>query len=107
MVVDDYDIVAAPGGNPLSLLSELLPYGRDIGLHLVLTRRVAGSSRAMFEPILQRMKELGTSALVLSGDPQEGPLIGPHRASEQRPGRGVLVRRQRAPTLVQVAWVPV
>ena len=106
VVVDDYDLVATPAGNPLAPLVDLLAQGRDVGLHLVLARRVAGFSRAVFEPVLQRMKDLATPGLVLSGDRQEGPLLGPHRALEQPPGRGLLVRRRQAPLLVQVAWVP-
>ncbi len=107
VVVDDYDLVVTPGGNPLSPLLDLLAQGRDLGLHLVLARRVAGASRAAFEPVLQRLKELASPGLILSGDGQEGPLVGPHRASQQVPGRGLLVGRKRQPELVQVAWVPV
>ncbi|HYX43392.1 MAG TPA: type VII secretion protein EccCb, partial [Acidimicrobiales bacterium] len=107
VVVDDYDLVVTPGGNPMSPLLDLLAQGRDLGLHLVVARRVAGASRAVFEPVLQRLKELASPGLILSGDRQEGPLIGPHRAAERVPGRGLLVRRKHQPELVQVAWVPV
>lgn len=107
VVVDDYDLVVTPGSNPLSPLLDLLAHGRDLGLHVVLARRVAGASRAMFEPVLQRLKELASPGLILSGDGQEGPLLGPHRSSEQVPGRGLLVRRKHPPVLVQAAWAPV
>ena len=107
VVVDDYDLVAGAGANPLAPLLDLLAQGRDVGLHLVLARRVAGASRALFEPVLQRVKELGSPGLILSGDASEGPLLGPQRASPQVPGRGLLVRRKHPPVLVQVAWVPV
>ena len=40
ILVDDYDLVAAAGSNPLGRLLDLLPQARDIGLHLILTRRV-------------------------------------------------------------------
>jgi S-DNA-T family DNA segregation ATPase FtsK/SpoIIIE len=106
VVVDDYDLVVTPGGNPLAPLLEYVAQGRDLGLHLVLARRVSGASRAMFEPGFQRVKELGSPGLVLSGDAQEGALIGACRAAEQPPGRGLLVRRGQPPRLVQVAWVP-
>ncbi|MBS2539325.1 type VII secretion protein EccCa, partial [Catenulispora sp. NF23] len=33
--VDDYDLVASPTANPLAPLVELLPYARDVGLHVV------------------------------------------------------------------------
>jgi len=40
----------------------------------------------------------------LSGDPDEGALIGTVKASPQPPGRGVRVHRRSAPAVVQVAW---
>jgi hypothetical protein len=64
---------------------------------------VAGTARSAFEPLLQRLRELGTPGLVMSGDPQEGPLLGGHKAAPLPAGRGLLVRRRRPPTLVQVA----
>jgi S-DNA-T family DNA segregation ATPase FtsK/SpoIIIE len=103
VVVDDYDLVAVPTGNPLAPLLDLLAQGRDIGLHLLVARRVSGASRAFFEPVLQRLKELGTPGVILSGDRQEGALLGAHRASEQPPGRALLVRAKGEPTLLQVA----
>jgi S-DNA-T family DNA segregation ATPase FtsK/SpoIIIE len=101
VVVDDYDLVASPAGNPLLPLVELLAQGRDLGLHLVLARRVGGMARSGFEPVLARLRELHSPGLILSGDPTEGPLLGLHRAAPQPPGRGLLVRRRRPPVLVQ------
>jgi S-DNA-T family DNA segregation ATPase FtsK/SpoIIIE len=106
VVVDDYDLVMSPTGNPLLPLVEFVALGRDLGFHLVLTRRVAGAARAGFEPLMARLHELGTPGLILSGDRQEGPVIGAHRASEQPPGRGLLVHRRRPPVLVQTAETP-
>ncbi len=103
VVVDDYDLVATPSANPLAPLAELLPQASDIGLHVVLARRVAGISRAMFDVFLGRLRELGCAAILLSGDPAEGPLIGPYRAGEQPSGRGLLLRRRLPPLLIQVA----
>lgn len=101
VVVDDYDLVVTPAGNPLAPLVDFLAQGRDLGLHVVLSRRVAGASRAMFEPVMQRVRDLGTPGLILSGDRQEGVLLGGAKASEQPAGRGLLVQRRSAPTLVQ------
>lgn len=103
VVVDDYDLVATQSGNPLAPLADLLPQARDIGLHVVLARRVGGISRAMFDVFLGRLRELGAAGLLLSGDPGEGPLLGSHRAGEQPPGRGLLLRRRQPPLLVQIA----
>ncbi|MFD3582543.1 type VII secretion protein EccCa [Streptomyces sp. NPDC058683] len=104
VVVDDYDLVANGRTSPLNPLLDFLPQAREIGLHMVVARRVAGSSRGqMSEQLLNRIKELGTAGLVLSGDPREGVVLGSERAAQRPPGRGVLVGRQAPPTLVQVA----
>lgn len=103
VVVDDYDLVVTPSGNPLQPLLPLLAQGRDIGLHLVLARRVSGAAKMMYEPVTSRLREVSPAGLVLSGDREEGPLVGPVRASEQPPGRGVWVGRRTPPVLVQVA----
>lgn len=103
VVVDDYDLVVTPSGNPLQPLLPLLAQGRDIGLHVVVARRVAGAAKMMYEPVTSRLREVSPAGLVLSGDREEGPLVGPVRASEQPPGRGVWVGRRTPPVLVQVA----
>ena len=104
VVVDDYDLVVTPTANPLLPLMEFLAQARDVGLHLLVARRSGGASRAMFEPVLQRLRDLGTPGLLLSVARQEGPLLGGVTPMPQPPGRGILVRRREAPRLVQVAW---
>jgi len=106
VLVDDYDLLPAATGSPLLPLLDLLGLGRELGFHLVLTRRVAGAARAAFEPVVQRLRELGGSGLVMSGDPGEGPLLGGQKAASLPPGRGFLVRPGRPPTLVQVVHSP-
>jgi S-DNA-T family DNA segregation ATPase FtsK/SpoIIIE len=106
VLVDDYELVATAGRNPLAVLLEFLPQARDIGLHLVAARASGGASRAMFEPIMQRVKELGSPGLVMSGDKDEGPLVADVKPSPQPPGRGTLVRRRQGSSLVQVTWTP-
>jgi len=103
VLVDDYDLVVTPGGNPLLPLLPLLARARDIGLHMLLARRSGGAGRGVLEQLLLRLRELGPAGLLLSGDPQEGPLLGSSRAGPQPPGRGLLVRRHEKPFLVQVA----
>jgi S-DNA-T family DNA segregation ATPase FtsK/SpoIIIE len=103
VVVDDYDLVVTPGGNPLLPLLPLLAQARDIGLHVLLARRTGGAGRGVLEQLLLRLRELGSPGLLLSGDPQEGNLLGAYRAVPQPPGRGLLVRRHEKPALVQIA----
>jgi S-DNA-T family DNA segregation ATPase FtsK/SpoIIIE len=104
LLVDDYDLVATPGNNPLSPLLDVLPQARDIGLHIIVSRRVGGASRALFEPVLQRMRELDTPGLLMSGNREEGQLLGNLRPSPQPPGRGTLIRRRDGMQLIQTAW---
>ncbi|MEV0808250.1 type VII secretion protein EccCa [Micromonospora sp. NPDC050200] len=105
ILVDDYDLVASGGSNPLSTLHELLPQARDIGLHLIITRRAGGIARALYEPVLQRLRELDSPGLLMSGNREEGAIFGALRPSPQPPGRGTLVRRRDGQQLIQTAWV--
>lgn len=102
VLVDDHDLAATQSGNPLAPLAEMLPHARDVGLRLVVARRCAGAGRAMYDPLLSRMRDLGASALVMNGRPEEGPVYADVRPEPRIPGRGVLVTRS-GKTLVQVA----
>ncbi|RSN53018.1 type VII secretion protein EccC [Amycolatopsis sp. WAC 04182] len=104
VLVDDYEMVATVGRNPLQPLLEFLPQARDIGLHLVLARGSGGAGRSLFEPVLQRIRELGSPGLVMSGSRDEGALLGEVKPGPQPAGRGVLVSRRHGTGLVQVAW---
>ncbi|MFI6288741.1 type VII secretion protein EccCa [Streptomyces sp. NPDC051018] len=101
VVVDDYDLVSTSSGNPLSKLTELLPFARDVGVRFIIARSSAGASRASYEAFMQRMMELGAQGLLLSGDPQEGDVLGGVRLRPMPPGRGIFVSRQRGNPLVQ------
>jgi S-DNA-T family DNA segregation ATPase FtsK/SpoIIIE len=106
VLVDDYDLVAGGPVNPLAALVEYLALARDIGLHLVVTRRSGGASRALYEPILQRLRELGSPGMVMSGDPSEGQLLGAVRPAPLPAGRGRLVTRKDGVQMVQLAYLP-
>ena len=106
VLVDDYDLVVAGPTNPLLPLLEYLPQARDIGLHLVLTRRSGGAGRALFEPVIQRLRELSAPGLVMSGAPDEGALIGNVRPANLPPGRGRLITRREGTRLIQLAHRP-
>lgn len=106
VVVDDYDLVSTSSGNPLSGLTELLPFARDVGVRFILARSTAGASRASYEPFLQRMTELGAQGVVLAGDPGEGDILGGVRPRPMPAGRGVYVSRRRGKSLVQTGLMP-
>ena len=105
VLVDDYDLFTTGGtATPLAPLIQFLAQARDIGFHLAVARRSGGAGRAMHEPLIQRMRESGAMALLLSGDRQEGALFPGAVMCTQPPGRGILVRRGRHPTVVQVGF---
>ncbi|WP_326569550.1 type VII secretion protein EccCa [Amycolatopsis rhabdoformis] len=104
VLIDDYELVATAGKNPLLPLLEFLPQARDIGLHLIIARASGGAGRGLYEPVLQRVRELGSPGLIMSGAKEEGPLLGDVKPSPQPPGRGTLVSRRHGTGLVQVAW---
>nr|WP_203643613.1 type VII secretion protein EccCa [Streptomyces sp. SID14478] len=102
VIIDDYDLVSTSSGNPLSGLTELLPFARDVGVRFIIARSTAGSGRAGYEGFMQRIKELGAQGVVLAGDPTEGDLLGGVRPRPMPPGRGVFVSRKRGKPLVQI-----
>jgi DNA segregation ATPase FtsK/SpoIIIE, S-DNA-T family len=104
LVVDDYDLVAGATGNPLTPLVDYLPHAKDLGLHVVVARRSGGAARAMFDPVLARLRDLGCMGLMMSASPDEGILLGSVRPSAQPPGRGTLITRGHPDQLIQVAW---
>ena len=75
-------------GNPLLGLLPYLPVGRDLGFHLIVSRRAGGVGRAQYGPLLQALGDLGTPVLLLSGSPAEGRLrTGLSRAASRRVAR--------------------
>ena len=106
IVIDDYDLVAPTGSaNPLTPLLGFLPYAKDLGLHIVVARRSGGAARAMFDPVLAALRDLGTMGLMMSASPDEGVLLGSVRPSRLPAGRGTLIARAQPQQLVQVAWI--
>ncbi|NLE79274.1 MAG: type VII secretion protein EccCa [Rhodococcus sp.] len=105
VIIDDYDLVVTSSGNPVAPLLEYLPHARDLGLHVIISRRSGGAGRAMYEPVISRLRDLVSPGLVMSGNREEGNLLGTVRPSAMPPGRGTLVSRSGS-GLVQVAWMP-
>src|SRR5437588_419473 len=63
VVVDDYDLVATQSGNPLQPLAEFLPQAKDVGLHMILARRSGGASRALFDPVIGKLREIAAPGM--------------------------------------------
>ena len=104
LVIDDYDLVAEASGNPLAPLADLLPHAKDLGLHVVVARRSGGAARAMFDPVLARLRDVGCIGLMMSASPDEGVLLGSVRPSWLPAGRATLLTRGNPDQLIQVAW---
>ncbi len=101
-VVDDYDLVATQTGNPLLGLLPYLPQARDLGLHLVLSRRTGGMARALVDPVIQTLNDLSTPGFMFSGDRTEGRLVNGVASQRLPVGRALYASRGGA-QLVQVA----
>ena len=106
VLADDFDLLSPGGAGPLAPFVEFLPQARDVGLHLIVTRRSGGAGRSLYEPVPQRLREIGATGLLLSGDRSEGAFYPGVHLAVQPPGRGTLVRRGRKPALIQLAHQP-
>ncbi|BCY07236.1 type VII secretion protein EccCa [Actinoplanes sp. L3-i22] len=106
VVVDDYDLMTRGTGigSTLEPLLPLLAQGTSIGLHVIVARSTSGAMRAMNDPVIRRMWELGTPATLLSYPKEEGKFLGEAVPRRLPPGRAQLVTR-RGVTLMQTGLV--
>ncbi|MGH3435200.1 MAG: type VII secretion protein EccCa [Sciscionella sp.] len=106
VVVDDYDLVVTQTNNPLQPISEFLAQAKDVGLHVIVTRRTGGASRSLFDPIIGKLKDISSPGMIGSGSKDEGQLWGNVKPAQQPSGRGTLVSRKVGQQRVQIAWIP-
>lgn len=104
LVVDDYDLVATSFGNPLLGLLEFLPYGRDIGLHMMVARRCTGYTRGSYEPLMARLRELNPLFFLMNGSRDEGVIAGRRKARPLTEGRVDVINAQSKHQVVQLAY---
>ncbi|QPK79588.1 type VII secretion protein EccCa [Corynebacterium lizhenjunii] len=97
--IDDVDLL---GENLLHPLIELLPHARDIGMHVVVTRKSGGVGRALYGGFLAAVRDQQPSAIILDADKDEGPIFG-IKPTPQPVGRGRLVLRGEDHGVVQIA----
>ena len=103
LLIDDYDILSTSGTQPLGAFLPYLAYGSDIGLHVLMTRRVIGASRGLYEPFTLGVRESGCLGLLMSGDATEGQLFAGVRPSTLPIGRAQLIRPGEAVQTMQTA----
>ncbi|MEH0581030.1 type VII secretion protein EccCa [Streptomyces sp. B21-108] len=96
MLIDDYDLFASGSAmdNPMSSMVPLLSQAANIGLHIVVARSTSGAMRAMMDPLLRRMWELGSPALLFSYPKEEGKFIGEAKPRTLPAGRAQFVTRR-------------
>ncbi|MFJ8690489.1 type VII secretion protein EccCa [Micromonospora wenchangensis] len=106
VIVDDYDLMTRSTGvgSALDPVLPLLAQGVSIGLHVIVARSTSGAIRAMMDPVLRRMWELGTPATLLSYPKEEGKFLGEAAPRRLPPGRAQLVTR-RSVKLIQTGHV--
>ena len=104
LVLDDYELVASSMGSALEPIAELLPYGADIGQHVVLARGAAGSSRSAMDQALRKLTEMGVPDVMLSCPRTETPPNSPVRGRILPPGRAQLASR-RGTVLMQTGYL--
>ncbi|MGY4653088.1 type VII secretion protein EccCa [Mycobacterium sp. URHB0021] len=106
VLIDDYDLVSGGSlSNPLQPLIEYLPQARDIGLRVVIARRIGGAGRALMDPIIGRLKDLSCNGLVMNGSKEEGSIFG-YRAQPMPAGRGMLISRILGSDVIQLNHMP-
>ncbi|MCH9729739.1 MAG: type VII secretion protein EccCa [Actinomycetia bacterium] len=102
VLVDDEDLVAGwssgammfrPDGKapPLEALTKYLDRSREVGLHLVVGRRVSPWGQAMASPLAGKLISLTSPTVIMDGPREEGALLRGVKASRQPVGRGVYV----------------
>lgn len=96
--VDDEEMVQAWGetggwndSNPLAILKDFIERGKDVGLHLVVARRVVQWARAAGSPVVSALLRMLSPGVVMDGSRIEGQILGNILAAEQPRGRGIYV----------------
>ncbi|MGW1274176.1 type VII secretion protein EccCb, partial [Streptomyces sp. NPDC002491] len=104
VLVDDYDMVGGglSVGHPFDPLFDHLTLGHEVGLHVVVTRSATGAGRSLNDPLLRRLDEANTPALLMSCPPSEGYLFGTVKPRNLPAGRAQHIARRKA-VLVQTA----
>ncbi len=101
VLIDDYDALGS-GAGPFKGLLPFIPMGAEIGLSVVVVRRITGAGRAMYDPLITTVRDSGATGLMFSGDPAEGMLLGNRRPRDLPIGRAQLLRTGSPIMTVQV-----
>ncbi|WP_405095598.1 type VII secretion protein EccCa [Micromonospora sp. NBC_01412] len=105
VLVDDYEMVSGTMDYPAESLVDLLAHGAEIGLHVIVARSTAGAARGMSDPLLRRMWDLGSIAVLLSCPRDEGGFLGQVKPLTLPAGRAQLVRRRADAIQFQIPMI--
>ncbi|MFE4543024.1 type VII secretion protein EccCa [Arthrobacter sp. NPDC056727] len=101
LLVDDYDILAATGNQPLRSLAAYLPSGADIGLFALVTGRTSGAALTVHDPFISSLRAAGAPVIMFSGDRSEGVIANGERPLPLATGRARILRSGRPPVMLQ------
>ncbi|WP_458778771.1 type VII secretion protein EccCa [Arthrobacter sp. D3-16] len=101
LLVDDYDILAATGNQPLRPLTGYLPSGADIGLFALVTSRTSGAALTAHDPFISSIRAAGAPVIMFSGDRSEGVVANGERPIPLATGRARVLRSSRSPVMLQ------
>nr|WP_269810572.1 type VII secretion protein EccCa [Kineosporia rhizophila] len=105
-VVDDLELISGGlGDNPFGPLLPFLSQGNEVGLHLVVARSANGIGRAMSDPLIRKLLENNTPAVMLSTPPSEGAFVANVKPRKLPPGRALYVTR-RGSVQIQTSQLP-
>lgn len=102
VMVDDYDVLTGSGESPLAPLVPYLPMAAQLKLHIILSRRMKGASRGLYEKVMTALMAQDAATLLLSGDRSEGIILDGLRPQRMPVGRGILVGGSGRHDVVQV-----
>ncbi|MFE4654273.1 type VII secretion protein EccCa [Streptomyces sp. NPDC056707] len=104
LLVDDYEMVASgPFDTPFDPLLPHLALGYEVGLHFVVARASSGSLRAISDPLVRRIMDVNSTALLMSCPPAEGAFLSV-KPRLLPPGRAFHIARRKV-KLIQTALV--
>ncbi|WP_318219267.1 type VII secretion protein EccCa [Streptomyces sp. SCL15-6] len=95
VLIDDYDLVARPMQTPFEPILDHLALGYEVGVHVVVARAATGAVRGMNDPLVRRLLEVNTPALLMSCPPSEGYLFNNVKPRNLPPGRGLYITRRK------------
>ena len=104
VLLDDYDLLSGSMmGSPTQGLVDLLAQGAEIGLHVIVARSTSNAHRAMMEPLIRRMWDIGIPGVLFSTRREEGTFLGDAKPLTLPPGRAQFVHRRHGVRMMQTA----